>query len=298
MSGTRSPVLAGAWYPADPRQLGRDIDGYLDGADPDQSPTGRPLVAVVPHAGYIYSGPTAGRVFGLLADAAVSTVFILAPNHRMALDRIALPGATAFATPLGNVPVAAEIVADLAQQPAFTIDDGAHAAEHAVEIQLPFLQRIWPNRKYSIVPLLVPRLPENLRLSAAQALRRLAGPETLIVVSSDFTHYGAAYGYVPFTRKIPESLEKLDTGALLKILAGDAAGLLDYGRTSGITMCGLEATAVALGCGLPAGYEGALLDYRRSGDRDRDYSMSVSYAAVLLSSGTGATSPSERDTRD
>jgi DUF438 domain-containing protein len=83
----------------------------------------------------------------------------------------------------------------------------------------------------------------------------------------------------------PTSLEKLDAGAILKVLAGDAEGLRQYGRETGITMCGLQAAAVALDCGLPEGYEGALLHYSRSGDRDNDYTQSVSYAAVLLCSG-------------
>jgi len=118
-----------------------------------------------------------------------------------------------------------------------------------------------------------------------QSLGRDAG--TLVIVSSDFTHYGASYGYVPFTEDVPEALEKLDAGAILKILAADPEGLLEYGRATGITMCGLEACALALSCGLPGGYEAALLDYRRSADLNGDYSMSVSYAGILICSGTG-----------
>ena len=111
------------------------------------------------------------------------------------------------------------------------------------------------------------------------------------MVSTDFTHYGASYGYVPFTGDLPAALERLDTGAILKILAADPAGLLEYGRETGITMCGLEAAAVALERGLPPGYEGALINYSRSGDRDGDYSLSVSYASILICTGTGPVSP-------
>ena len=132
---------------------------------------------------------------------------------------------------------------------------------------------------------LVPRLAEDLRRSAARALAAVADARTLLLVSTDFTHYGAAYGFVPFSRDVPAALERLDTGALLKILAGDGDGLRAYGRDTGITMCGLEAAALALDTGLPAGWEGALLGYARSADRDGDYSLSVSYAAVLLADG-------------
>lgn len=135
--------------------------------------------------------------------------------------------------------------------------------------------------------MLVPRLTDALRASAAAGLAMLADRDTLILVSTDFTHYGASYGYVPFTDNLPAALEELDTGAILRILAADGPGLRRYGAETGITMCGLEAAAVALDRGLEPGYEGALIDYSRSGDHDQNYSMSVSYASVLLCSGDG-----------
>jgi AmmeMemoRadiSam system protein B len=180
-----------------------------------------------------------------------------------------------------------EAVGRLSGEEAFGVDESAHAGEHAVEIQLPLVQRAWPDAVPAIVPLLVPALTDARRKAAAAALAALADDRTLFLVSTDFTHFGSAYGYVPFTENLPEALEKLDSGAILKILAADPEGLLEYGRETGITMCGMEAAAVALAQGLPAGYEGALIDYSRSGDRDGDYSLSVSYASILLSTGTG-----------
>ncbi len=242
---------------------------------------------VVPHAGYTYSGPTAGKAYGLLGEPRPERVIILAPNHRTPLVRCALSGCDAFATPLGNVPVDSLACAELADRPGFIRAESAHAIEHAVEIQLPFLQRIWPTDPPAIVPILVPRIDEVVRAEAARALCDLWDDQTLLIVSSDFTHYGADYGYVPFTDDIPQSLERLDSGAILKILAGDAQGLLEYGKQTGLTMCGLEATALALTCGLPPGYEAALLDYCRSADASGDYSMSVSYAAIFAATGPG-----------
>lgn len=291
MLSTREPVLSGTWYPADPAVLTRQVDAYLDDADLSQRPAGRAWLALIPHAGYAYSGPTAGRLLGLLRAEPPRRVVILAPNHRVHLDGVALSGARAFATPLGDVPVDSELVRRLAATSACAVDDAAHGQEHAVEIQLPLLQRAWPGRTPHIVPMLVPRLSAAQREDVARALTAALADtdqETLLLVSSDFTHYGAAYGYVPFADDIPASLERLDSGAVLKILAGDVAGLLGYGQETGITMCGLEATALALSCGLPTGYEGALVDYRRSGDRDRNYTQSVSYASILLCHGTDA----------
>ncbi|MFO7608979.1 MAG: AmmeMemoRadiSam system protein B [Candidatus Krumholzibacteriia bacterium] len=284
MAVVRPPVLAGTWYPGRPAELAALVDGLL-APGPHPPPAGRPLVAVVPHAGYAWSGPTAGRLYARLAGGLPGRVVILAPNHRVRLERIALSGADAFATPLGEVPVDTAAVARLAACGAFAVDDRAHRDEHAVEIQLPFLQRLRPRDPPRIVPLLVPPLGADLRRAAARALQELRDEDTLLLVSSDFTHYGEAYGYVPFRDDAARRLEQLDTGALLRILAGDGAGLRAYGRETGITMCGLEAAALALDTGLPPGWEAALLDYARSGDRDRDYTMSVSYAAVLLADG-------------
>lgn len=285
MSRTRDPVLSGRWYPGDPTALAAQVDAFLAEADPSRKPAGRPLLAVVPHAGYSYSGATAGRLYGLLGPEPPRRVFILAPNHRVPLDRIALSGAAAFATPLGEVAIDSPTTDHLAAQPGFGVNDLAHEHEHAVEIQLPLLQRTWPEAVPTIIPLLVPRLDPTTGAAAARALTAVGGNDSLLLVSTDLTHYGAAFGYLPFADDIPQALEELDSGAILKILAGDAAGLREYGRRTGITMCGLEAAAVALDCGLPAGYESALLGYARSGDQEGDYSTSVSYAAVLLCSG-------------
>lgn len=298
MSTIRQPVLSGSWYPADPVDLANVADEFLAGADPAVRPAGRALLAVVPHAGYVYSGSTAGKLLGLLRETPPGRIILLAPSHRVALDRIALSGAWAFATPLGTVEVDQTAVEQLDENESFTKNDRAHAEEHAIEIQLPLIQRTWPDAVPRIVPLLVPHLPAAQRREAATALADLADQDTLFLVSTDFTHYGASYGYVPFTENLPTALEELDSGAILKILAADPEGLLEYGGKTGITMCGLEAAAVALGQGLPEGYEGALIDYSRSGDRDGDYSLSVSYASILLCTGPGDPSPGESGIHD
>lgn len=288
MSAVRPAVLAGAWYPADPAGLTRLVDGFLAGADPAALPAGPFRIALAPHAGYAWSGPVAGKLFGLLRGSDARRLVILAPSHRARLDRPTLCGSTAFATPLGEAPVDVAAVARLAAGGAFAIDDRAHRDEHAIEIQLPLVQRCWPDACPAIVPVLVPRLDDRRRAAAAAALAAELGEGTLLLVSTDLTHYGADYGYVPFTADIPAAIERLDAGALLRVLAGDGPGLLEYGRATGITMCGLEAAALALACGLPAGHQAALLDYARSGDRDGDYTRSVSYAAAVLTAGPGA----------
>ncbi|MEZ4387440.1 MAG: AmmeMemoRadiSam system protein B [Candidatus Krumholzibacteriia bacterium] len=281
MSPVRPPVLAGTWYPADPERLRARVREYLAAADPARRPPGRPTVVLSPHAGYRYSGPTAGKVLGLLRGLEFRAVFILAPSHRAHLVRPALPAATGFATPLGTVPVAGEIVARLAATGDFTVDEAAHRDEHAVEIQLPLLQEALPAGT-PIVPILVPPLAPELRRAAARALDPYRDGDHLLLVSSDLTHYGRAYGYVPFTEHVGERLEELDTGALLRILAHDSEGLLRYGQQTGITMCGLEAAALALDSREPGPHHAELVDYTRSADGDGDPDLSVSYAGVLI----------------
>jgi len=293
VKASRPATLAGAWYPAAPAELATLVDSYLAaggpaGAGQAAPPAGRPLVGLAPHAGYAYSGPVAGRLFAALRGTPVRRLVIMAPNHRVRLDRPALSGADSFATPLGVVPVDRAAVARLAAGGAFVIDDHAHRDEHAVEIQLPLAQRCWPDGCPSIIPVLVPHLDDARRSAAAAALAAERDDGTLLLVSTDFTHYGVPYGYVPFTDDIPAALERLDSGALLRVLAGNGKALLDYGHRTGITMCGMEAAALALAVGLPDGFESALLGYARSGDRDGDYTMSVSYAAALLSTGQPA----------
>lgn len=281
MKRLRPPVLSGTWYPGDPHLLTKTVRKYLEGADPASRPVGRPVLAVVPHAGYAYSGPTAGRLYGLLAGESYDQVFILAPSHRTRLSRIALPRAEAFATPSGEVPVATDTVAALAAAPDYAVDNNAHAAEHAIEIQLPFLQHVFGSR-LRIVPLLVPSLTPEQRQAAATALAPWCDGRSLFVVSTDFTHYGAAYGYLPFQERIPEQLHQLDQGAIDRILAHDPEGLLQHRERTGITMCGIDAAALALTAPLARGGDDMLIDYSRSGDRDGDYSLSVSYASILL----------------
>lgn len=297
MSFIRPAALAGSWYPGAAPDLAALVDGFLDAArqarDLPPPPAGRPWLGLAPHAGYLYSGPVAGRLFASLPDRPPRRLVILAPNHRARLVRPALSGAAAFATPLGEVPVDTVAVARLAAGGIFTVDDRAHRDEHAIEIQLPFLQRRWPGNCPAIVPAVVPHLDDATRAGAAFALAAERDEDTLVLVSTDLTHYGAAYGFAPFAGQAPggiaSAIEKLDAGALLRVLAGDGPGLLDYGRRTGITMCGLEAAALALDGGPPPGHEAALLGYARSGDRDGDYRMSVSYAAALLARGEPGT---------
>lgn len=283
MTAVRTPVLAGTWYPAQPGPLRDQVKAFLAGAEPERIPPGDPLIALAPHAGYQYSGAVAGKLYGALSGRRFAAVFILAPCHRTALRRPALSSLDAFATPLGEVPLAADIVRALGASDAFEINDRAHAFEHAVEIQLPFLQCALPAGT-PIVPILFPRLERVHRHRAARALDPWRDGRHLLLISSDLTHYGDAYGYVPFTTDVADRLERLDGGAIRKFLDRDADGLMAYAQETGITMCGVEAAAIALDDPSAGPHRAALLSYERSADLTGDENLSVSYAAAVICS--------------
>jgi AmmeMemoRadiSam system protein A/AmmeMemoRadiSam system protein B len=188
----------------------------------------------------------------------------------------------AYETPLGRVPLDGEAVAQLRGSPLVRAEQEAHRSEHAIEIELPFLQRaLQPG--WGLVPILVGRLDPPDYPAVAALLRPLVDTGTLVVVSSDLTHFGARFGYQPFAPdgQAPERIRALDEGALERIVAKDTAGLLDYQARTGITICGYRPLALLLEL-LPADARVARVAYASSGDITGDWRHSVSYAALAV----------------
>ena len=185
MTNLRPPAVAGHFYPASPAELSADIDALL--ATESWRFPRQPKALVVPHAGYIYSGSTAATAYAALADwrQTIHRVVLLGPTHRGAVRGLALPKTEAFATPLGTIPRDLEAMAEISQLPQIVLSDVAHAEEHSLEVHLPFLQRVLGN--FSLVPLAVGQATPE---AVAEVLDQLwGGPETLIVVSSDLSHF-------------------------------------------------------------------------------------------------------------
>lgn len=181
----RRPAVAGSFYPAQPDRLRREVVELL--ADAGMAVKITPKALIAPHAGYIYSGSTAAAAFATLRDSAqtLARVVLIGPAHYVAIRGIALPTAEAFETPLGRVPVDRAALDKIAGLPFVSRNDAAHAPEHALEVELPFLQIVL--RKFSLLPLVVGDAAAH---EVAQVLARLwSGPETLLVVSSDLSHY-------------------------------------------------------------------------------------------------------------
>jgi AmmeMemoRadiSam system protein B len=184
MSAIRPPAVAGLFYPADPEELSHYLHLLLDDAQP---PELIPKALIAPHAGYIYSGPVAASAYAALKPVAdrIRRVILLGPTHRVAVRGLALPGVDAFDTPLGRVDVDAAAAQAIAHLPQVSVSPQAHALEHSLEIHLPFLQSVLPD--FRLLPLAVGMAtPEEV----AEVLETLwGGDETLIVASSDLSHY-------------------------------------------------------------------------------------------------------------
>jgi len=218
----RPPAVAGRFYPGEPGRLRAAVSRLL-GAQPGVA-TQAPQAVIAPHAGYVYSGAVAGAAFAALrrATPAIDRVVLIGPAHYVAVDGIAVPTATAFATPLGPVAVDRDAVDALADLPFVRRSDAAHAPEHALEVELPFLQAVAAS--VPIVPLLV---GETELDEVAIVLRRLWDiPGTLIVVSSDLSHYHA---YETARRLDAETAEAIEHGDGTGLGPGQACGFRAVG---------------------------------------------------------------------
>ena len=187
MGAVRHAAVAGAFYPAGPDELATMIDGLLAAVPPvDQA--GPPTAIVVPHAGLVYSGPTAAVAYARLVPWRewIRRVVVVGPAHRAPVHGLALSSASGFATPLGVVPTDPDLTAELMARPAVYVDDMAHGPEHCIEVQLPFLQRVL-GPGWSVVPALAADVSTEL---LADVLEPLWGArDTLVVVSTDLSHY-------------------------------------------------------------------------------------------------------------
>jgi MEMO1 family protein len=189
MNAVRPAAVAGMFYPGDPTSLAAEIDELLGGVESLAPRLGFPKALIVPHAGYIYSGAVAAHAYEELAAArgVVRRVVLLGPVHRVAVRGLAVPSAGSFATPLGRVPIDHDALQAVSDLPQVVASDRAHALEHSLEVQLPFLQKQLGD--FSLAPFAVG--DASVGEVAAVIERLWGGAETLIVISTDLSHYRA-----------------------------------------------------------------------------------------------------------
>jgi hypothetical protein len=279
----RPAAVAGSWYPRDATELARYLDGQLDAAAIEPTPVdGRVRALIAPHAGYAFSGAVAARAYRLVRRQRYDRVVLLGPSHHADFRGLAVYDVDAFETPLGRIPLDRDAARLLPDSPLVQGVPAGQDREHSLEMQLPFLQRaLAPG--WRLLPLLVGRVEEGDYPALADALRPLLDDRTLVVASSDFTHYGPRFRYLPFPPEADAaaSLRQLDMGAYERIEARDPAGFLAYQGETGITVCGYRPIALLLHV-LPQGTRAGLVAYDTSGAQQGDYRHSVSYLAIAF----------------
>lgn len=261
-TSVRLAAVAGMFYPGDPHVLAEEIATLLAGAVPSTSTFAQPKALIAPHAGYIYSGPTAAKAYARLVAFAptIRRVVLLGPCHRVAVRGLAVPHVQVFATPFGHIPLDADAIAKALILPQVLQHDAAHAQEHALEVQLPFLQQVLD--EFTLVPFAVGYATPD---EVADVIELLwGGPETLFVISSDLSHY---HGYTDATRR-----DRHTTDEILQLRL-----LTDHEQACGATpINGLLEVARRHGL-VPQ-----LLDLCNSGDTAGDKSRVVGYASFAF----------------
>ncbi len=263
MNTLRPPAVAGAFYPGDPQSLAAMVDRLLAKAESESSVHAKALI--LPHAGYVYSGSTAALGYASLVPWAsqIHRVVLLGPTHRVAVNGIALPEAEAFTTPLGVIRLDAQAIGGIADLPQILFSNPAHAFEHSLEVHLPFLQRVLGD--FTLVPLAVGRTTPD---DVSEVLDRLwGGPETLIVVSSDLSHF------LPYA-----TAQQVDSNTCRHILQLDS-------HIHSEQACGAYPVNGLLLAASRRGLKPTLLGLCNSGDTAGDRDRVVDYAAFAFTEG-------------
>jgi AmmeMemoRadiSam system protein B/AmmeMemoRadiSam system protein A len=289
----KSP-LAGSWYPGDRETLNRQLEGFVKKAV-HIKPLKDVIGLILPHAGYMYSGQAA--VLGLkTVDKKYERIVVIGPSHSVSMsDQFSVPPVTHYQTPLGKIPLDLDFIDRLLKNPMFQKISGVHDSEHSVQIEVPLLQFVMPG-EFKLVPIVAGQCSEQAVQKAADFLQGLVDDKTLVVASSDFTHYGPNFGYVPFKKNVPEEIKKLDLGAYAYIEKLDMKGFREYQRKTGATICGRVPIAVMLAL-VPSSGKAHLVEQTTSGEMTGDYSSSVSYLSIAFT-GSWKSASSKSDTKE
>ena len=260
MTNLRQPAVAGMFYPADPEQLRHDIQDYLDHATVSDS---APKAIIAPHAGYIYSGPVAASAYASLSSVAdkITKVVLLGPAHRVPFRGLAAPTSDGFVTPLGVVPIDQQAIEQILVLPQVISMDMAHAQEHSLEVHIPFLQMVLGD--FELIPLVVGDADQE---EVAEVLQMLwGGEETLIVISSDLSHYNSYEAACQMDRATSVAIERLQPEQIHYDMAcgrNPVNGLLELARQKGL--------------------HAKTLDLRNSGDTAGPRDRVVGYGAYVF----------------
>jgi AmmeMemoRadiSam system protein B len=258
----RQPAVAGTFYPADPHELKVMIDEFMKTV-PASGDTSVPRAIIAPHAGYIYSGPVAASAYARIIPAhnKFTRVVLLGPSHRVPLRGLAASSATHFSTPLGLIPLDTAGIQEIVQLPQVQMHDEAHLYEHSLEVHLPFLQTVLDD--FSLIPLVVGEAEAE---EVAQVLEQFVDDEnTLIVISSDLSHYHDYHTAQQLDRATSQAIEQL------KI---EAIGYEDA--------CGRTPVSGLLSLAKQHHFKVETVDLRNSGDTAGPRDQVVGYGAYII----------------
>lgn len=279
---TRKPVVAGQFYYGDKKALKEQLEEcfmskFGPGELPEDVRTKVIKGVIAPHAGYTFSGPCAAFAYKEIAEAQEPDLYIiLGPSHSGSESCISLED---WETPLGIAKNDKEFGKALTENSKIPVNEESHSMEHSIEVQVPFLQFV--NKSFKFLPLMVSHnISYNEIAKAIQKTAEQLKKHMIVIASSDFTHYGFNYGYMPFQDNVKENMAKLDKGAINKILKSDAEGFIDYCRDKDATICG--ALPIATIIKTVNAKKAKLLKYYTSGDIIGDYSNAVGYASILF----------------
>lgn len=303
--------LGAGWYPQDKKMLEQEVARYVQQARRDFSFVADPhhvRALIVPHAGFYFSGLCAASAYQALWDGehkntAIKRVIILAPSHRIVLKGCALGKFTVYKTPLGDIPIDTQAYHMLEASQVFKGDARAHDQEHAIEIQLPFLQHVLAD--FSLVPIVVGHISDSNIDEILHGLKKIIDETTLVVISTDFMHQGASFGYTAGAQNIVHTVRAFDSMVINRLIAQDYAGLEKVMHEVNPTVCGQACLRLLLGMvnqGLLSGINIRLANYYTSvhmhkarldkkdvidtrmllaDPSDAEFQESVSYAALI-----------------
>lgn len=272
----RPAAVAGSWYPGTAAALTREVDRYLGGVP--APPAGDIVGVIAPHAGIMYSGPVAAYAYRALRGRAFDVAVLLGPSHYVAFDGVAVAEQQAFETPLGLIPVDRDLAAALlAVSPLLHPRPSAHAREHSLEMQLPFLTRVLPD--VPIVPLVMGfQSRETIEATAGALARTLKGRRALLVASTDLSHYFDARTAAKLDGRVAELIGRFDADGLF-----DEFERYPEHERGRFVACGGGPALAVLRAARALGARGArVLRYANSGDISGDYSAVVGYLAAAI----------------
>jgi len=273
-----SPFGKANWYPHDKETLISDLKGYLQNGPNYESHQIQAIIC--PHAGYKYCGSVIGHAMSAIKDQNINHIIILGPSHKTYLkEQFITPDIIPFKTECGSSNINNEFIQSLEKIGGHQRNQKLFESEHSIWMMLPFIHLLHPNT--SISPIIIGDISRQQSQAIANQISQFSSNDTLIVISTDFTHYGYQFDYVPFTANIPNEIAAIDNKAFQFIATKDSDGFWDWYHSVKTTICGRHSISVLLDY-MNNNHHVMNKSYLQSGQLTNDWSHSVSYKSAII----------------